>query len=72
MSGNFSAYQFEKSELWDAIRSELDGSIAIETICVLDVNTLGEARIHAAGRAAGLTDFKTQLDFLRRTATERG
>lgn len=66
---NLMPFQFTSSELWDSTMNELDAFIESETLLALDVNTLGELRVHAAGRASALVDFKNHLKWLRSQAT---
>jgi hypothetical protein len=68
---NLMPFQFEKSELWDETLHQLDTFIETDTLIALDVNTLGELRVHAAGRASALVDFKNHLVWLRHTAIEK-
>ena len=69
---NLAPYQFDgKSELWDSVHEELSHFIESETATVLDAATLGEARIHAAGRASALVDFRSHLLWLREEAVAR-
>lgn len=50
---------------WDAVMAVLDEAIEDELATVVSRETLGEERIHAAGRAEALRDFKTSLHQLR-------
>ncbi len=69
---NLAPFQFEgPNELWDEVLGQLDQFIESETATVLDAATLGEARIHAAGRASALTDFRAHLLWLREEAVVR-
>lgn len=56
------------SRTWDAVMAVLDEAIDNELATVVSRETLGEERIHAAGRAEALRDFKTTLLQLRETA----
>lgn len=69
---NLAPYQFDgKNELWDGVHNELSYFIEGETVTALDAETLGEARIHAAGRASALVDFRAHLLWLREEAVAR-
>lgn len=69
---NLIPFQFEKSELWDAVLSELDTALEADTASALDAATQGENRIHAAGRASALIDFKNHLLWVRANAAPNG
>lgn len=68
---NLMPFQFEKSDLWDETLTQLGAFIEADTLIALDANTLGELRVHAAGRASALVDFKNHLVWLRDKAMER-
>lgn len=69
---NLAPYQFDgKNELWDSIHGELSHFVESETSTAVDAATLGEARIHAAGRASALSDFRAHLLWLREEAVAR-
>lgn len=53
---------------WDAILAVLDEAIEDELATVVSRETLGEERIHAAGRAEALRDLKMSLHQLREMA----
>lgn len=53
---------------WDAIHAVLDEAIEDEIATTVSRETLGEERIHAAGRAEALRDFKMSLLQLRDAA----
>lgn len=66
------AFQGE-SQTWNAIMAVLGEAIEDELATAISRETLGEERIHAAGRAEALRDLKSQLEQLRHVAlTERG
>jgi hypothetical protein len=53
---------------WEAIMVVIDESIEDELATVVSRETVGEERIHAAGRAEALRDLKTALLQLRDAA----
>jgi hypothetical protein len=62
---------FENSEIWDTIIHVLKENIDSETADALNVNTTGEARIHACGRASALTDILIVLQDERHNALQK-
>jgi hypothetical protein len=61
---------FENSEIWDTVIYILKQNIDTETADALNVNTTGEARIHACGRANALTDILILLQDERHNALQ--
>lgn len=61
----------EKSAMWDAMNILLDASIDVEVTYAIAGDTVGEERIHAAGRASALTDFHALIHNLRSQAREQ-
>lgn len=53
---------------WDAVITVLDEAVADETATAISRETTGEDRIHAAGRAEALADFRMLLQQLREQA----
>jgi len=62
---------FDKNEVWDTIIFILKQNIDTETADALHVNTVGEARIHACGRASALTDVLNVLVAERQEALRK-
>lgn len=67
---NQSVLGFENSEIWDTVIYILKQNIDTETADALNVNTTGEARIHACGRANALTDILILLQDERHNALQ--
>ena len=66
---NLTVFQWQgENQLWDAILDNLDGAIDVEMVTAVSSDIAGEARVHQAGRADGLLDFKSHLVELRDTA----
>ena len=65
---NLIPFQFEKSELWDAVLGELGTALEADIATALDATTQGESRAYAAGRASSLIDLKNHLLWLRANA----
>ena len=61
----------EKNEMWDAMNTLLDASIDVEVTYAIAGDTQGDERIHAAGRASALTDFRALIHNLRSQAREQ-
>lgn len=59
------------SPLWDAILAHTNDCIQDEVETAINRETLGEYRIHAAGRAEALNDFLISLHQLRDEAKKR-
>lgn len=51
--------------LWTQTLSLLDTCLEEEIAAAIDPQTVGEARIHAAGRAEGLVKFRALLAMVR-------
>lgn len=62
---------FDNSEIWDTVIFVLKQNIESETANAIDVNTSGEARIHACGRASALTDILILLQDERHNALQK-
>ncbi len=68
---NLAPFQFERSELWESVHVELAAFLDAATADALAAQTLGELRIHAAGRAEALAEFRAHLNWLRAEAEKR-
>ena len=62
---------FDKNQVWDTVIFILKQNIETETADALHVNTEGEARIHACGRASALTDVLNVLISERQEALRK-
>jgi hypothetical protein len=61
---------FGENHLWNGIVTVLNDAIKDEVETAISRETLGEERIHAAGRAESLNDFLLLLNQLREKAKE--
>lgn len=59
------------NQLWDALLAHAQECIQDEVETAISRETLGEHRIHAAGRAEALNDFLVSLHQLRDEAVRR-
>lgn len=57
-----------KNELWKQILIVLEAMQERETLIAIGRDTLGENRIHASGRADGITDAIATLRYYRQEA----
>lgn len=60
----------DENKLWDTIMFILKENIETETINAINVNTDGEKRVHACGRADALRDLHSALLSEREKALE--
>ena len=69
MNQNLTAFQWQgENPLWNAILDNLDAAIDVELVTAVSPETQGESRVHQAGRADALLDFKNHLVELREAA----
>jgi len=72
MMQNLTAFQWQgENPLWESLLDNLDAAIDVEMVTAVGADTVGEARIHQAGRADALLDFKNHLVELRERAISK-